>query len=117
MALDPSAGQKRSVSITRNLLPQAPVEMTPIATPPASAVAATTSTPSTLARHESAPAYERVANKPVAAQSGRNKKISFLTDSALELRFRKARLKGGFEKLEDAYNEALKVFCEKIERS
>jgi hypothetical protein len=56
------------------------------------------------------------APKEIATQSGRNRKISFLTDRELEERFRKCRLRAGFDTLEDAYNEAIKRFCDQVDR-
>ena len=38
-----------------------------------------------------------------------------MIDPELEKRFRKARLASGFEKLEDAHNQAIKTFCEMVE--
>ena len=139
MALDNNAGTKRTVSLMRNLTPSVPAESVvqvtaaapEIATVvtaanldgpsyqrknevPSASSATTTHTPSTArAGYAAAPSG---STKPAAQQSIRTKKVSFLADPKLEERFRKARLRAGFDKLEDAYNEALTVFCEQVEK-
>ncbi len=104
MALDHNAGQKRSVGLARNLF--ASTEGTPSI---ASSTAALTPNKTDLA-----PAYDRKAEAAPGVQA-RTKKISFLADPRLEERFRKARLRAGFDKLEDAYNEAIKTFCDLVD--
>jgi hypothetical protein len=96
MALDHNAGQKRAVGLARNLFASNAATPTPepVSTP--------------------APTYNHKVEASVGAQP-RTKKISFLADPRLEERFRKARLKAGFDKLEDAYNEAIKTFCDLVD--
>ena len=72
---------------------------------------ATTQAHPVPAKCEPLSTYDRKAEAPQGAQA-RTKKISFLADPRLEERFRKARLRAGFDKLEDAYNEAIKTFRE-----
>jgi hypothetical protein len=121
MALDHNAGNKRTVSLARNLSPQISTEQ--VSSINNEAVAKLTEqtpniqTPSYERRAESVKSNEQAQHtKPIAAQSNRTKKVSFLADPKLEERFRKARLRAGFDKLEDAYNEALTVFCEQVEK-
>ncbi len=115
MALDQNAGQKRTVSLMRNLT--APTSPEPSAAPIAPSIPQTP-----IAPPASKPAIETKnspGNSPTLAQApyaNRTKKISFLADPKLEERFKKARLRAGFEKLEDAYNEAVIVFCEQVEK-
>jgi hypothetical protein len=108
MALDQNAGQKRTVGLARNLMPlaESPAPLATMATAPI----ATMPTPS-------APERKPILSDPIAATEAnlRTKKISFLTDPKLEERFRKARLRAGFDKLEDAYNEAIKTFCDQVD--
>jgi hypothetical protein len=104
MALDHNAGQKRSVGLARNLfastnMPQ--VAETQVVSAPA-------------VKTEPASTYNHKVEAPVSSPA-RTKKISFLADPRLEERFRKARLKAGFDKLEDAYNEAIKTFCDLVD--
>lgn len=104
MALDQNAGQKRAVGLARNLF----------------ASNTTTNTASTAPEPvaKSVPTYNHKVEAKVEASVGtqpRTKKISFLADPKLEERFRKARLKAGFDKLEDAYNEAIKTFCDLVD--
>ena len=100
MALDHNAGQKRAVGLARNLFASnTPSNTTSVAQEPVATPVAT---------------YNHKVETSVGAQP-RTKKISFLADPRLEERFRKARLKAGFDKLEDAYNEAIKTFCDLVD--
>ncbi len=108
MALDQNAGQKRTVGLARNLMPlvESPA---PVAAVPA-APTAPTPAPTVFERKQS------LGTTAIATEANlRTKKISFLTDPKLEERFRKARLRAGFDKLEDAYNEAIKTFCDQVD--
>ena len=105
MALDHNAGQKRTVGLARNLFASNPVAP-PVETTPA--VSAPSKSPSVQT-------YDRKAIETPQAAPARTKKISFLADPRLEERFRKARLRAGFDKLEDAYNEAIKTFCDLVD--
>jgi hypothetical protein len=51
-----------------------------------------------------------------AVTNPRHRKVSFFCSKELEERFKKARLKGGFDKLEDAYNRALEHFIKAVEK-
>jgi hypothetical protein len=122
MALDLNAGKKRAVGMARNLAPFLE-----------SVEDKTTTVPSALNQSIDSPSYARKVEEaaasisitstatpasPVAASpAARNriKKVSFFVDPKLEERFKKARLRGGFDKLEDAYAEALKVFCDQVD--
>jgi hypothetical protein len=76
--------------------------------------AASTPGASSPVKSEPASPYSRKVETVTGAQA-RTKKISFLADPRLEERFRKARLRAGFDKLEDAYNEAIKTFCDLVD--
>jgi hypothetical protein len=104
MALDHNAGQKRSVGLARNLFASTHVSQA-VETQP-------TQNPSV--KNETVPTYNHKVETSVNTPA-RTKKISFLADPRLEERFRKARLKAGFDKLEDAYNEAIKTFCDLVD--
>jgi hypothetical protein len=105
MALDHNAGQKRSVGLSRNLFAQSAAPHQESAPSPE---------PAPVSR-DPRPSDRKPALEQPQFQQGRTKKISFLTDPKLEERFRKARLRAGFDKLEDAYNEAIKTFCDLVD--
>ena len=104
MALDHNAGQKRTVGLARNLF----------ASTDGAPTVATTQAHPVPAKSEPLSTYDRKAEVTQGTQA-RTKKISFLADPRLEERFRKARLRAGFDKLEDAYNEAIKTFCDLVD--
>lgn len=116
MALDQNAGKKKAVGLARNLFPtqdnsaiiNSTIESSNFNT-------ASTSTTVSEAIQKSTSAYSGAQIVSTAKNLNRIKKVSFMIDPALEKRFRQARLKAGFEKLEDAYNEAMKKFCELVE--
>lgn len=116
MALTNDAGKKKAVGLARNLFAEAPLES-----------AETTETKTVAEMIAPIKKIETAMNPPAGAsakneestaksQSGRTRKLSFLATSEMEARFKKARLRGGFETIEDAYNEALKLFCEGVEK-
>ncbi len=104
MALDHNAGQKRSVGLARNLFASTDIAQTAPNAPVAGS----------LPKSEPASTSNRKVDLTQGGQA-RTKKISFLADPRLEERFRKARLRAGFDKLEDAYNEAIKTFCDLVD--
>lgn len=104
MALDHNAGQKRTVGLARNLFASNNAAPTVDIAPPVTAPVKT----------QPVPTYDRKAEQTETSPA-RTKKISFLADPRLEERFRKARLRAGFDKLEDAYNEAIKTFCDLVD--
>ena len=131
MALDQNAGKKKAVGLARNLFPNVAAEaVTPTPTTTIAEALAVTSSPvvttpvitatpvisSPIATEKPAPQFTGATYVTTAKNQNRIKKVSFMIDPALEKRFRVARLKAGFEKLEDAYNEALKKFCELSEQ-
>lgn len=124
MALDKFAGQKRSVSFSRNLQKisdTGAADNTQENSLTASSSAAVVANNSFQAQTQSnvgigATSAQNFQIKPTAKQNGRTKKISFFISPELEARFRSARLQGGFEKLEDAYNAALEAFVNKHSR-
>ncbi len=126
MALDQNAGKKKAVGLARNLYPTSAVEAPMEIAAPITSASMTVSealelktaplAASSASLSKSTPQFAE-ANYAITAKSqNRIRKVSFMIDPALEKRFRTARLKAGFEKLEDAYNEALKKFCELSEK-
>lgn len=121
MALDQNAGKKRTVSLARNLAPL--IESTEDKSITVSEALKSVETPvvketitTIIPTIATAPIATSVAVKTNATIHNRTRKISFLADPVLEARFKKARLKAGFEKLEDAYNQAMITFCELAEQ-
>ena len=134
MALDEKAGKRKPVGIVRNLMPalnEAAIDSantstvaeklnieTPSYTRSAESKAVeietfNRGTGAISAKTASAPKSEPVIT---AKNLNRTKKISFLADPALEKEFRQMRLKAGYEKLEDAYSAALKLFCDQVKK-
>ena len=119
MALDNNAGKRKPVGLARNLYPNLASESTPDVAPTiptfivqAAAVNQTvTQVLASVAPVTAKPAVGATAFSTTAKNLNRITKVSFMIDPELEKRFRKARLQSGFEKLEDAYNEAVKNFC------
>ena len=125
MALDQNAGKKKAVGIARNLFPSSPSNVIEIANAAVAAAEMPTPIMATPEKTTVAQALVNSPQKPAAgatafATTARNlnriTKVSFMIDPELEKRFRKARLQSGFEKLEDAYCEAIKRFCEGSEK-
>ena len=126
MALDQNAGKKKAVGLARNLFPNSPVESASESISPSIAntpVPTATTVAQAMAVNSSAVSVTRptlaagAATFAVTAKNlNRITKVSFMIDPELEKRFRKARLQSGFEKLEDAYNEAIKRFCDASEK-
>ena len=116
MALDKTAGQKRSVSAMRNFRP-VEVVSTPVASEVVKPAVETF-------KNLEAPTYSRkseeIAKAPMTIEAApaksRHRKVSFFTSQETEERFKKARLRAGFEKLEDAYNRALEHFILSVEK-
>jgi hypothetical protein len=97
---------KRQISLSRNLTePAQPIAPGPIARTEVPSIEVNTS--QSLLTKSKAPI--------VATGPRRTQKVSFLADPVVHERFKKLRLKAGFETLEDAYNEAIKLFCDAVE--
>lgn len=119
MALDKNAGQKRTVSALRNFGAMEEVTSSSLA---AETVKPVIAAPKAL----EVPAFTRKAEEPTktsftpkveaAPAKTRHRKVSFFTSQETEERFKKARLRAGFEKLEDAYNRALEHFILAVEK-
>jgi hypothetical protein len=116
MALTNDAGKKKAVGLARNLFAETPMESNP--STETKTVAEMIAPMKTLetAINPPAGASSRNIESTAKSQSGRTRKLSFLATSEMEARFKKARLRGGFETIEDAYNEALRLFCEGVEK-
>jgi hypothetical protein len=110
MALTNDAGKKKAVGLARNLFAETPMESNP--STETKTVAEMIAPMKTLetAINPPAGASSRNIESTAKSQSGRTRKLSFLATSEMEARFKKARLRGGFETIEDAYNEALRLF-------
>jgi hypothetical protein len=98
---------KRTVGLARNLTSSVSAPQQPLSS--------FTASPEPIQKTQTPVAPYDHKVKEVASHPARTKKISFLTEPKLEERFRKARLKAGFDKLEDAYNEAIKTFCDLVD--
>lgn len=126
MALDQNAGKKRAVGIARNLLmsdenPERRVSeiLAPMMEQKIETKAQVMSAPAPQVQAPSAQPTSAVKageTRFVKEQSGRTRKLSFLATPEIEARFKKARLKAGFNTIEDAYNEAIKRFCDQVDR-
>jgi hypothetical protein len=123
MALDQNAGKKRAVGIARNLLlgdenPNKTVSeaLAPVVEAKAQPIQLSQEVASAQSVPVESGAKRAGEIRFAKPQSGRTRKLSFLTTPELEAKFKKARLRAGFETIEDAYNEAIQRFCEQVDK-